>query len=600
MILHRGSADMDGIINENSGGVKGSNQIVHDFKAGSAIDLGNLQWGKRFYGFELHTGDHISGQIIRRAGNRGANKYFYFVERDSTGRRGWIHMENILDLTFTSDETPRIVMFSNPWIVRAKFKELKRWTDNNVFEEVMDVGQDTILTRWLITETGMEEGVEGVDTIARIVARGFEGDTDYWSKKSKVPLRCGTDIVRLMTAIASSKMWVCQSIDMKDAYLKGDDIKQEIFLKPPDEFCIGKLWRLKKKISGISVDYGWYQKVKKELLSLGMEVSPFDCSLFYLNVENELLGMICIYVDTFVFCGTGHFLDEISKWLIEMFRLGSFSQVTFTSVGINFNAYKDGVTMDQDHYVSSIDKIPISPAREGETSDLTIAEKRAFRSLVGQINWVSIHTRPDMALETSKLVGKYNTAMVDDLVKLNCLVDRLKGRSMHIYYPRLPTLTKCTLRCYSDASFGNLPSGGVQVGFFLDLESEDGLMKCPVYWLSKRIQRDLESSLAAKCFALYEGAKAAVFLKKTLEQMVMGANITVICMTDCEHLRNVIYSESKPKDRRMRLYVYCICEMLKLHDIDRVEWASSTGQVGEPSTKGGLCRNQLMDSLCRI
>ena len=135
----------------------------------------------------------------------------------------------------------------------------------------------------------------------------------------------------------------------------------------------------------------------------------------------------------------------------------------------------------------------------------------------------------------------------------------------------------------------------------------------------------MESSLAAECFALYEGAKAAVFLKKTLEhmviganitviymtepavflkktleQMVIGANISVICMTDYERLRNTIYSESKPKDRRMRLYVYCICEMLKLHDIDRVEWASSKVQVGEPSTKGGLCRNQLMDSLCRM
>ena len=92
--------------------------------------------------------------------------------------------------------------------------------------------------------------------------------------------------MRLMTAIASSKMWVCQSIDMKDAYLQGDDLKQEIFLKPPDEFCNGMLWRLKKKISVLGEDSReWYEQMKRELILLGAKVSSLDCSLFYWHVE---------------------------------------------------------------------------------------------------------------------------------------------------------------------------------------------------------------------------------------------------------------------------------------------------------------------------
>ena len=116
---------MDGIIDENRGGVQGSNQMVQDYQAGSAIDLRNLKWGQRFYGFEVHTGDHISGNTIRRAGNRGTNKYFYYVERDSTGGRGWINMESIKEHTFTSDKSPKIVLFSNPCITKAKFKEIR-------------------------------------------------------------------------------------------------------------------------------------------------------------------------------------------------------------------------------------------------------------------------------------------------------------------------------------------------------------------------------------------------------------------------------------------------------------------------------------------
>ena len=72
--------------------------------------------------------------------------------KKTNGRKGWINMENIQDLTFVSDDSPMIILFSNGDVSRAKEKEITNWILNDVFEEVEDEGQPTITVRWVITE----------------------------------------------------------------------------------------------------------------------------------------------------------------------------------------------------------------------------------------------------------------------------------------------------------------------------------------------------------------------------------------------------------------------------------------------------------------
>ena len=212
---------------------------------------------------------------------------------------------------------------------------------------------------------------------------------------------------------------------------------------------------------------------------------------------------------------------------------------------------------------------------------------------------MSTHTRPDVAFETCELLGIYKTATVSDLIRLNHLIEKIKGKPVHIYYPRLPTLRKCTIRCYSDASFGNLPKDGSQAGFIIFLESESGLIHCPIYWQSRRIERIVDSSLAAETFALHAGAKAAVFFKALVMQLINGANVTVICMSDNESLCKAINSDNQPKDKWLRLNTSGIRSMIELGDIDKVAWIASSDQLADPLTKRGVCRDKLINSISR-
>ena len=560
------------------------------------IDLIHLKQGQRFQGFDLTTGNHISGKIIKRAGKvKGINKHCYNIEDDTDGKERWINMKNIKDLTLVSDDLPMIILFNNTSVRKAKLKEIDNWLIHDVFEEVENEGQQTISVRWVITERLLKDHW---DTKARLVARGFEEDTSHLNKEAPT---CGTDIVRLTATMASSMGWTCHTVDVKAAYLQGDKINRDVYLTPPDEFNQGQLWKLKKTIYGLcDAARAWYKRVKSELKSLGVTISPLDNSLFFWHVDDVLQGIICVYVDDFLFAGTQLFLDTIIKKLINKFRIGSSAKITFTYVGINFNAYKDGLTMDQDHYIKSLTTIPISTARATEKNcDLTKDEKKTFRALIGQMSWVSTHTRPDVAFETCELGGIYKTAKVSDLIRLNHLVDKIKGKSVHLYYPRLPTLNKCTIRCYSDASFGNLTRDGSQAGFIIFLESDSGHMHCPIYWQSRRIDRVVDSSLAAETYALHSGAKSAVFFKTLIRQMIKGANVTVICMSDNESLCKAINSDNQPKDKWLRLNISGIRSMIEMGDINKVKWIASKDQLADPLTKRGVCRDKLINSISR-
>ena len=67
-------------------------------------------------------------------------------------------------------------------------------------------------------------------------------------------------------------------------------------------------------------------------------------------------------------------------------------------------------------------------------------EKDAYRALVGQLNWVATHTRPDVAFETCELSVTYNKATMADLLKLNKLVERVKMECVNLFFPRLQPL----------------------------------------------------------------------------------------------------------------------------------------------------------------
>ena len=120
-------------------------------------------------------------------------------------------------------------------------------------------------------------------------------------------------------------------------------------------------------------------------------------------------------------------------------------------------------------------------------------EKKEYRALVGQLNWIATQTRPDILFEVCLLSSVFDTATVEDLLHANKLVRKVKASQVTLKFPKLQS-EEISVECFSDASFGNLNNVGSQGGYVVFLSDGDG-NKCPISWQSKCVRRVVKSTL---------------------------------------------------------------------------------------------------------
>ena len=304
---------------------------------------------------------------------------------------------------------------------------------------------------------------------------------------------------------------------MKSAYLQDNDITRDVFLKPPPEFDQGCLWKLNKTVYGLSdAARQWYLRVKDELFRLGVHMCALDPALFSWYNDDVLQGIICLYVDDFLWVGTEEFKRAVVDKLTDMFVIGSKVSKAFKYIGLNIEAKENFTTVDQIDYLHMLKPMAISRRRiQEKSSELSTSEKMEYRTAIGQLNWVATHTRPDIAYDVCELSVRCNKANVSDMIRLNKVISRVNTDHVKIYFPKIESLESCSLECYSDASFANLPDSGSQGGMILFLQDSRGV-RCPVYWQSRKIRRVVKSTLAAETLALVDCAEIAVYIQRII------------------------------------------------------------------------------------
>ena len=351
------------LIDGNKSGSEGSNEPSDEqfedtepcANDSNPVQCTQVKIGQRITGVNSSTGEHIAGKIVSRTGKAtGKYKNCYNLQRDIDGSIEWIDLKDVNSLTVVPNEQEMLVMFNSDDVISAKELEINNWIENEVYEEVPDEGQDTISVRWIVTEK-----IKGNQTIvkARLVARGFEEESSFMRKDSPT---CSKECVRLALAIACSNRWKCHSIDIKAAYLQGNAIQREIHLMPPPEYFRGFLWKLKKTVYGLcDAARAWYLRVKTELLTLGVSVCSFEPALFYWNNGEELEGIICVYVDDFLWAGTKKFENNVINKLKDLFLIGNSVVGDFKYLGLNIESTSDSVMIDQAQYITSLKPISI-------------------------------------------------------------------------------------------------------------------------------------------------------------------------------------------------------------------------------------------------
>ena len=82
---------------------------------------------------------------------------------------------------------------------------------------------------------------------------------------------CSRQSLRMIFITAASMKWKLHSLDITSAFLQGNKINRDVFVKPPCEFSeVRKIWKLDRCLYGLNDASGeWCNRVYCEVKALG-------------------------------------------------------------------------------------------------------------------------------------------------------------------------------------------------------------------------------------------------------------------------------------------------------------------------------------------
>ena len=304
-------------------------------------DVSSLRKGDKLFVKLANSSNFIPCTLLKRSGKKSSklyrNEWNVKYPNDSVAVLNfdsdvseWLFLESYNSdteiLTFintTNSLNPTEVQIEN-----AKREEMEAWKLHNVYDEVPNEGQDCMSVRWVVTP----KVINGVASVkARLVAKGFQ-ELQNFRKDSPT---CSRESIRLTLATIASKKWNLQGIDIRRAFLQGNQIDRVVYLKPPPEANTKMLWQLNKCVYGLGdASRAFYLKLHNELTQLQVKQSTLDRGLYFLFENGLLVGILVVHVDDILYGGTASFVNNVIRPLSQTLAFGTEHYRMFEYLGL--------------------------------------------------------------------------------------------------------------------------------------------------------------------------------------------------------------------------------------------------------------------------
>lgn len=508
--------------------------------------------------------------------------------------------EDVVMFTIDDDfPTQHLSFFTadNEKMRKAKMAEIQKFKDYKVYMEVKNGGQKAISCRWVLTRKG--ENIK-----ARLVARGFE---EILTDQVDAPTVNVTSLFISFSLIASKK-WTVEALDVTSAFLQSNNLKRDVFIKPPADFRTqGIIWKLLKPMYGLGDSARhWYLTLTDHLKSIKCAISKLDKSLFRAYYSNKMSGILLTHVDDVFYAGNTNFREEIIRSLLKTFKISRQDVGTFTYLGLQIRQEPSHlISVCQDEYASTISQYRFSPTRRMELDDsLTAEETTSFQCILGKINWITRRTRPDLSYDTMEMATYAKSPRVRHMLALNKVVRKIHETSSTIKFQPMDLVTdQLKIIFYSDASLGNMPNGTDSGrGYIIFLVNQECKMNV-VSWASNKIRRVAHSTFAAETLGCSDAMSSAISCRQLMCELLFNdprsTIIPIIGLVDSRQLYDHINSTKQCAEKRIRLDVAEIQEAIQTKEIENIFWVPTQKMLADCLTKKGACPKNLLQVLDR-
>ena len=305
-----------------------------------------------------------SGRVVSRAG-KAQGKYctWWNIKNIDTGNSKSYDSGQFKTVEKIVDEVPETPieqafvvqiprhLHNEPRCMEAKERELASWDEFGVYEEVPDEGQVTLGTSWLLRD----KVIDGKPSVkARLCVRGDQEESSHRTDSPTVH----KDYINIFYMLAAHNNWEIETADIKCAFLQGEDIGRDVYVRPPKERRVdGVIWKMKKPAYGLSdASRKFYLQLCSTLVELGCKQSKYDPAVYlYYNNEGVLDGLAMTHVDDLMHGSGGRdFQKNVMEPLKKKFKFGCGSEdkLEFRYVGMQVKQSNNCILVNQDHYLS--------------------------------------------------------------------------------------------------------------------------------------------------------------------------------------------------------------------------------------------------------
>ena len=360
---------------------------------------------------------------------------------------------------------------------------------------------------------------------SRLVALGnLQDETQFDENKISSPVMNSTTCRALFAKSAINK-WSIHHLDVVTAYLNSPLPESDIiFMGLPKELVLRgypRVVQLRKALYGLRQSgYLWNQLMTEFLLSTGFKQCLSDPCLFVDEQKDIFLGL---YVDDSFITGPDAPCAKIIEQISKRFKTTNKGLMK-KFLGINVDQSSKGVILinQKDYIIKILEKCKmlecyptLTPAVPHSVLSAPIEKLNSdtypYSSIVGQLLWISIMTRPDIAYQVGQLTRFISNYGQDQISAVKYVLRYLKGTmNKSIKYD-----TNCgeNLLAYTDATWANDS----------DMRSVSGnvfiLGGGAISWLAKSQSSVALSSCASEYFSCSEAAKEAVYKRMLLKDL---------------------------------------------------------------------------------
>jgi hypothetical protein len=253
--------------------------------------------------------------------------------------------------------------------------------------------------------------------------------------------------IRIFWALCAERGYHIEQVDIKTAFLYGTCV-QEVYVTLPKELQTREemeeklVRRMQKSLYGTpDAPKIWYKTIVSYLLELGFERCGREHCLF----QNSATGvLLMIYVDDLAVAGpTKYQTDGVLSKLKERFNMREMGLPSmFLGINVFHFPQQHMIFVNQQTYIQRLlekyglqSQFPrATPAVAVRLEPLELGEEltqRPYRSLVGELLYLSVCTRPDIAFSVgmlSKFLDKAGEAHWEAAVRVLLY---LKGTSTY-------------------------------------------------------------------------------------------------------------------------------------------------------------------------